>query len=220
MRGLVLAWFAFLPLTASAAVDVRIEADGNVSLRADAPAAEILDRLAAQTGMKVVYEGAAPRARVLVAFEHRSQAEAVLMVLEGLGLDHVMRLDTSGTRPELLLLSSSASSSRSLPALAQAAPGLRPPPEEVEEEEEPSADEDVQPGDASDDTGVRSPRQPQPNRPAAGSQPAPQTPTSRPVFLPPSYPSSPFAPPPPAPPTIVSPPIPSPAPEVQGEPDQ
>ena len=108
MRGLTLvAALAFLPRSASAAVEVQVEGDGRVSVRADAPASEVLDRLAARTGMKIVYEGAAPRVHVMVAFERRTPAEAVLMILEGLGVDHLMRLDATGKRPEMLMLSAS-----------------------------------------------------------------------------------------------------------------
>lgn len=221
MRGYAAALLAFLPLGAAAEVVVHLEADGRVSVRADAPASEVLDRLAAQTGMKVVYEGAAPRARVLVAFERRTAAEAVLMVLEGLGLDHVMRLDATGTRPEMLMLSASTPSSRPLPAPTHAIPAMRPAPEVVEEdnveaeEEEPPIDEGVEAG------GARRPPVPaQPGRPGPSPQPTTQAPVNRPAFAPPNYPVSPFAPLAPAPPTVVTSPSPTPAPEMPGDPDQ
>ena len=48
-----------------AEIDVRATAGGRVSLKVNAaPLSEVLDRLARQTGMKVVYDGAPPRALV------------------------------------------------------------------------------------------------------------------------------------------------------------
>ena len=216
---------AFLPSASSAEVDIRVATDGRVSVRADAPASEVLDRLASRTGMKVVYEGPAPRGRVMVSFEGRTSAEAVLMVLEGLGVDHLMRLDATGTRPEMLMLSASSSSSssasRPLPAAGHASPAIRPaaPDEPVEEEEEPPPDE--QPLDETEPAAARRP--PVPGQPPVnavpGQQAAPQVPGNRPSFQPSNYPVSPFAPAAPAPPTIVAPPTPTPAPE-SSEPDQ
>jgi hypothetical protein len=227
--ALALAVSALLPVVASAEVEVHVANDGRVSMRADAPASEVLDRLASRTGMKVVYEGVAPRGRVMVAFEGRTAAEAVLMVLEGLGVDHLMRLDATGTRPELLMLATSSAAPRTLPAAsAPAAPAVRPPPppqdEPMAEDEEPQLDE--QPIDETDPAagaaGAQRPQVPGPrpaNAPQGQQQPAAQAPVNRPAFAPSNYPVSPFAPAAPAPPTVILPPTPTPAPE-SGEPDQ
>lgn len=223
MRGFALALLAplaLVPRSAGADVEVHVEPDGSVSVRADAPAAEVLDRLAERTGMKVVYDGTAPRARVFVAFEHRTPAEAVLMILEGLGVDHLMRMDATGKRPQMLLLSASNTSTRPLPGSTPATPAMRPAPREAVEEEDVEAEEEEQPVDEGVEGATRRPPMPQAHRPTApGAQPSP-APVNRPAFVPPNYPVSPFAPPAPSPPTVIAPPSPTPAPEATGEPDQ
>ena len=89
------------PLPATAEVRVRV-AGGTVDLTATAaPLAEVLDRLARQTGMKVVYEGAAPRQLVTVSLHGRTPAETVLAVLEGLGVNFALVADpTRRPRPD------------------------------------------------------------------------------------------------------------------------
>ncbi len=195
---------------ARAAVEVKSDADGRLSVRAEAPAADVLERLGAHTGMKIVYEGGAPRARVQIAFEGRSPAEAVLMVLEGLGYDFLVRYDRSGARPELLIVSGpSATSSNAPPAgPASSTPARRPrvvePIEEAPVEEEVIEEEPVE-------------AEPAQAAPSLTPQ-RPQNPALRPAFgvttAPPSYPTSPFSPASPGLPTIVMPP--SPAPEGSG----
>ncbi len=208
MRGIGLALVILSAPAVHAAVEIRPEAGGKLSLRADAPASEILDRLASQTGMKVVYEGGAPRTRVNVSFENRTQAEAVLLVLEGLGYDYLVRYDRSGTRAELLLVSGPSSNvnkplpSTSSPTSTPAGRPARPvdPEEEDEEEAAEEAEEEVA----------------APSEPAAPPPHRPQAPNMRPAFGPnatPRYPVSPFAPNSPGLPTVVTPP--SPAPEGQ-----
>jgi hypothetical protein len=141
--------------------EVTVRAAGSrVDVTANAaPLADVLDRLARQTGMKVVYEGPAPRQLVTVSLLGRSPAEAVHDLLEGQGLNYALLGDSSGTGVQTLLMtgqaasvgSSSSASSSSTPALP---PGFRgrgaaPPPmssadaiEEAEDEpeEEPATD--------------------------------------------------------------------------------
>lgn len=199
-------------LPARAAVEVKTDAAGRVSVRADAPASEVLDRLGAQTGMKVVYEGAPPRTRVNVAFEQRSPAEAVLKVLEGLGYDYLVRFDRSGTRPELLIVSGPSSGAmRPGPAMAATSPArparAMPPVEDDEDEEGLDEADEAQEVPAVRVQDLRQRAQPAPaptSQPAFGAQPAP------------SYPVSPFAPAAPGLPTVVAPP--TPAPESQDAP--
>jgi len=87
-------------------VDVRTTAAGRVSLRVtSAPLSEVLDRLARQTGMKVVYDGAPPRALVRGRqVEDATPADAVADVLEGLGVSYALRLDATGSRVDTLLV--------------------------------------------------------------------------------------------------------------------
>ena len=104
-----------LPLLAlaspsSAGIVVR-EAQGRIDVAAAAaPLADVLDRLARQTGMKVVYEGPAPRQLVTLSLVGRSPAEAVSAILEGQGLNYALILDATATRVEKLLVTGAASS--------------------------------------------------------------------------------------------------------------
>ena len=59
------------------ATALALDVDGTTITRL-----QVLDRLARQTGMKVVYEGPAPRQLVTVSLKGRTPAEAVLSVLE------------------------------------------------------------------------------------------------------------------------------------------
>jgi len=203
MRALGVAFALLLSVPASAAVQVRSDPDGRVSVRADAPASEVLERLGAQTGMKVVYEGGAPRSRVSVAFEQRTPGEAVLLVLQGLGYDYLIRYDRSGSRPELLIVSGPSSSVLRPAPAAPAAPRRPVKPLEPEEDAEELEEEAEEPQEV---TGVRVPdlRQRAQETPGATAQPAFG---ARPA---PSYPVSPFAPASPGMPTVVTPPSPVP----------
>jgi hypothetical protein len=153
--GLVLA----VALAPSVGAEVTVHlAGGRVDVTANAaPLADVLDRLARQTGMKVVYEGPAPRQLVTVSLLGRSPAEAVHDLLEGQGLNYALLGDSAGTGVQTLLMtgqaSSVASSSSGSSASAAAATAFKPrsgvpPPmsspdgvEEVEEE----ADEEPEP---------------------------------------------------------------------------
>jgi hypothetical protein len=119
-----------------------------------APLAEVLDRLARQIGMKIVYEGAAPRQLVSLTLQGRSPAEAVLGLLEGQGLNFALVGDPTGMRVETLLVAGLAPASSPSPSSgaghAVFAPAMRrptgPPPGsgpdtvEPDEEEEPLED--------------------------------------------------------------------------------
>ena len=146
--GLLLAASAF-----AGEVDVRGTAAGRVSLRVTAaPLSEVLDRLARQTGMKVVYDGAPPRAVVRGRqVEDATVADAVADVLEGLGVSYALRLDATGLKVDTLLVlgavrGSSSSSPSSSPAPRPAVPpvrlpgfgGIPAPPPDDEADDEPS----------------------------------------------------------------------------------
>lgn len=93
---------------ASGEVVVRV-ASNLVDIDADAvPLADILDNLAGQTGMEIVYEGPAPRQRVSLTLRGRSPAEAVQDVLEGQGLNYALIADPTGTRVQTLMIAGSA----------------------------------------------------------------------------------------------------------------
>ena len=146
-------------------VDVRGTAAGRVSVRVTAaPLSEVLDRLARQTGMKVVYDGAPPRAVVRGRqVEDATVADAVADVLEGLGVSYALRLDATGLKVDTLLVlgavRGSSSSPSSSPAPRPAVPPVRlpgfgsvpapPPDDEADDEPSERADEaavDQRPG--------------------------------------------------------------------------
>lgn len=79
-----------------------------------APLADVLERLARQTGMKVVYEGPAPRQLVTLAVHARSPVETVLAVLEGQGLNFAMVGDQTGSGVATLVLAGAAGASPSV----------------------------------------------------------------------------------------------------------
>ena len=200
---------------AGAEVTVRVSG-GQVDLTATAaPVAEVLDRLARQTGMKVVYEGPAPRQLVTLSLHGRTPTEAVLDVLEGLGVNFAFVADPSGARVQTLMVAGTASASASTASSATAArpaptagprrpfgppPGASPDVEPAldEPEEEPELEDPafqgVPPGAEGVDPGgmpmLPDPGQPIPSAPSAVPPGAGTVPAS-PM---PSFPSSPFAP--------------------------
>ena len=104
---------------------------GRVDVRATAaPLSEVLQQLARVTGMKVVYDGSLPPAILSLSLEDRTPVEAVMGVLEGLGVNYALAADAAGTRVETLILSgamTAASAMESTPdaprvAAAQARP--------------------------------------------------------------------------------------------------
>ena len=90
-----------------------------------APVSEVLDRISRETGMKVTYDGAPPRARVSVTLTGVTPAQAVLAVLEGQGLNYALRMDPKAVRIETLLMVAGSGSGASTPA-PRAQPGPRP----------------------------------------------------------------------------------------------
>ena len=91
-----------LPLRAG--VEVTATGDRVDVTAAQVPVSEVLDGLARNTRMKVVYEGPVPRTPVTVELRGRTPAQAVLGVLEGLGLNYALVLDVSGTKVETLMI--------------------------------------------------------------------------------------------------------------------
>lgn len=161
MRGMCL-WL--LPLLAcgppaTAGIVIR-EAQGRIDVAAAAaPLADVLDRLARQTGMKVVYEGPAPRQLVTLSLVGRSPAEAVSAILEGQGLNYALILDATATRVEKLLVTGATSGSTSARAATASSPRYTPPPE-------------PEPDDPPDEPPV-----PEPTPPPVAAQPLPTPPT-------------------------------------------
>jgi hypothetical protein len=142
----LLALLAATAFPATAEVTVRVSG-GTVDLAATAaPLADVLDRLGRQTGMKVVYEGAAPRQLVTVSLHGRTPAEAVLSLLEGLGVNFALVADPTGTRVRTLVVAGAASVSAPAPASIRPAARMSrrafgPPPGSTPEMVEPAFEE-------------------------------------------------------------------------------
>jgi len=119
---------AIAPALAAADVAVKVNA-GRVDLAATAaPLGDVLDRLARQTGMKVVYEGPVPRSLVTLTIQGRTPAEAVLSVLEGQGVNFALLADSTGAGVQTLVVAGSpASTAPTSPSPAAASrPSTRP----------------------------------------------------------------------------------------------
>jgi hypothetical protein len=221
--GLVAAIVFLGASAAGAEVMVRVSGD-RVDVRATAaPLADVLDRLARQTGMAVVYEAPPPRQLVTIAFEGRSPTEAVLSLLEGQGLNYALVADPTGRRVATLVLSGTAGSGtltagtttppfararRPFPVIPGAGPGALDsrfsPPEPEPVEDAPFLSDD----NAGDEPpGTDSPEESEPaaSAVAPGSSPAappagvpvPAAPVAAPGSQGQTYPVSPFTPRPP-----------------------
>ncbi len=196
----------FVALAAHSAAEVRVQPRGQrVDLTATAaPLAEVLDRLAREVGMKVVYDGPAPRQLVTVTLKDRTPSEAVLSVLEGLGVNFALVWDETGTRVQTLMVAGSAPATTA--AAAQGRPALQPtvrrsfrppPPNPASTDEGFEQEQEDTPGELPMPAAVPPPDTGPPGAPGQANvlQPAPST-------LPQQFPVSPFAPQPMAMPPV------------------
>jgi hypothetical protein len=95
--SILLLW-AGLAATASAQVELRLDG-ARLHLRASgAPLADVLDRVAAATGMSVRYERGRPREPVTADLRDVGQVEALRSLLEGAGAEYLLTTDPPGTR--------------------------------------------------------------------------------------------------------------------------
>jgi hypothetical protein len=183
-----------------AAVDVRVSPDNLVDVQAtNAPLSEILDGMARQLKIKIVYEGPPPRQLLTVDLKGRTPAEAFLSIVEGQGLAYAFTMDKSGTKVESLLMAGGNNAPTTNAGPPRSPPRMeRPVRESVvaeEPQEEPAAD--VEDDEVPPDTA----RPVVPHGKPAGADAAPPT---QGVFIPApgnDFPSSVFAPRPPAPDT-------------------
>jgi hypothetical protein len=177
-----------------AAVEVRVSGQRVDVQAVNAPLSEILDGLARELKVKIVYEGPPPRQLLSVDLKGRTPAEAFLSIVEGQGLSYALALDKTGRRVESVLMAGG----NNAPSVKAGAPPPPSRPERMPREavvEEPTeeaaeADEEQLPPDTA-----------RPVVPHAKPAEAPPPPTQG-VYIPaPSadYPSSVFAPKPPAP---------------------
>lgn len=192
---------------ARAEIQVHVT-NGRVSLQATAaPLSEVLDRLAKQTGMKVTYDGSPQRVPVNLTLTDRTPAQAVLGVLDGLGLNYALRMDLTGTRVETLMIAgtTSATPAGTGPAATPprpVTPVLRPSEPVIEPDEEAQAEEDSAEADEPPDTEAQPPAgvvppagQQPPGTPGATVLPGVPNPAMQGMPKPPPGFPSPFAPP-------------------------
>jgi hypothetical protein len=206
-RGVIaLALVASAAASSRAGVEVTVGERGLDVRAARAPLAEVLDGLARKTKMKVVYEGARPHALVTVELKERTPAQAVLGVLEGLGLNYALVMNAAGTEVETLIFPSGGAAGGGPTAASseRARPSKGPPPNVPDEQPDMILAEEVE-----------LMRQPEPADPA----PEPSKPSSPPILAPLNptvvFPTSPFAPAAPATPA----PSPAPAPKATPSPN-
>ena len=154
-------------------------APGRITLAAPAtPVSDVLDQLARKTGMKVIYDGAPPRLLVSPRVERETASQAVLAVLEGLGLGYVLITDPTASRVETLFVASGVAAKGPTPTAARP-PGTPGHVDEPQEKPRPPMDDE----DEEDSVRpIQQPQEPEPPKP-----PLPQQPPG-------PYPLSPFAP--------------------------
>jgi hypothetical protein len=132
-----------LPARSQPEIDVRLLEDSVVVRAVRAPLDDVLTRFAQATGADIVYDPARPRQLVTLTIEARTAAEAVEKLLEGQGLNYVVRLDPSGRKVEMLVVVGGARPS--FAAGRTGRPGSPPP---AEEEAEPGeVEEPFAPGE-------------------------------------------------------------------------
>jgi hypothetical protein len=93
--------------------DLEVRASGGavtIHVR-NLPLSQILDRLAAATGMTLTYEGSHPSTPVSLNVDDIPESEAVVRLMEGLGVSYVFRTDPTGRRVDLLIMSPSGAGS-------------------------------------------------------------------------------------------------------------
>lgn len=162
-----LAWL--LATACATGVDVRLTPTGMIDLDVKAaPLSAVLECLAQQTGIKYVAErGAMPRQQLTLSLRDRTEVQTIYGLLEGLGLNYAMSTDPSGTRVQMLLLSTSGGTGSPRPVTAPPPPEPEPTSPSVEQPLTPVTEE--------------SQLQPQPPTPNPG-YPFPQTRPGQPLW--------------------------------------
>jgi hypothetical protein len=86
--------------------DLAVQAEGGrVTVRARlVPLKKVLDRIAQETGVEVVYNGPEPSPLITVTIEDQPEREVLPRLLEGLGLNHALQMDASGDHVEILII--------------------------------------------------------------------------------------------------------------------
>jgi hypothetical protein len=149
-----------MPFSFALALALAVRPGGEVTVRAvqgkiditarNAVLADVLDRVAKQTGMVISYEGPPPRQLISLSLRGRAPADVVVQILEGQGLNYALVMDASATRVAKLLVTTapaptraaaSQASVKSAPAPVHipASPPEEPPLEPPAEMEDPAA---------------------------------------------------------------------------------
>jgi hypothetical protein len=142
MRLKIVLVLALVSARSQPEIDVSLKDDRVVVRTVRAPLAEILNRFAQATGAQVVYEAARPRQLVTVVIEAASPAQAISQLLEGQGLNYALRLDSTGRKVEMLVVTGSAGPASAAARPGPAAPGS--PPALAEWSDEVAGGEDMQ----------------------------------------------------------------------------
>jgi hypothetical protein len=100
---------------AASRIEVHVAAEKVTIDAAGAPIADILDRLAERTGMKIVYDGPRPRERVSVKIEAPSVAAAVASLLEGHSISSALTFAPNGRDVATLIIVRARAGARSTP---------------------------------------------------------------------------------------------------------
>ncbi len=107
-----------------ARAEVHIQVNGKaIDLQATAaPLSEVLERLAKQTGMKVAFDGSAPRQLVTLSIRGRPLADTVLALFEGLGVNFALVTEADGAGVRSLVVTGSTAPSSSPPSPSRSIP--------------------------------------------------------------------------------------------------
>ncbi len=125
-------WLLALALVADGRVPRHgievVATGGRLTVRAErVPLTQLLDRIAAATGMTITYDGNRPSTNVSLDVEGMAEVGAVLKLMEGLGISYVLRTDQTGEGVDLLIVTGPGAG----PLMAAVTPSAHvdPPPE-------------------------------------------------------------------------------------------
>lgn len=109
-------------------IDVRVAADQSIDIEArNAPLSSVLECLSERAGFKTTIEpGSIARQNVTVSLSHRTPAQAVFGVLDGLRLNYAYTTDPGGSRVVMLMISGRSDTTAAKPAATPVEPTGRP----------------------------------------------------------------------------------------------
>jgi hypothetical protein len=165
-----------LALAARPGGEVTVRAvQGKIDITArNAVLADVLDRVAKQTGMVINYEGPPPQARISLSLRGRAPADVVVQLLEGQGLNYALVMDASATKVAKLLVTTAPPAGRDRTVSSQ--PSARPAPAPVHVPEPVEPEPEPAPEPVEDPAAVPVEAPPPADGLPPGTQPAPNTP--------------------------------------------